>query len=62
MYNTSLFSGTQFGLEYQVTVPTTSGQESLDISFAPIEKVSQFTYLSVSGEMHEFFSCLKQKD
>jgi hypothetical protein len=47
MYNTSLFAGTQFGLEYQVTVPTTSGQESLDISFAPIEKVSQFTYLSV---------------
>ncbi len=39
VYNSTLSSGTQFDMEYQVTIPTTSGQESLDISFAPVEKV-----------------------
>jgi hypothetical protein len=39
VYNSTLSSGTQFDMEYQVIIPTTSGQESLDISFAPVEKV-----------------------
>jgi hypothetical protein len=43
-------------MEYQVTIPTTSGQESLDISFSPVEKV--LLYLSPAGFLT---SKLKQK-
>jgi hypothetical protein len=35
-----MYSGDQLNVEYQVTIPTTSGQESLSISFAPVQKVS----------------------
>jgi hypothetical protein len=36
-------------MKYQVTIPTTSGQESLDISFAPVEKVLLYLSLAQHG-------------
>ncbi len=39
IYNATMYSGDQLNVEYQVTIPTTSGQESLNISFAPVQKV-----------------------
>ncbi len=51
-----MYSGDQLNLEYQVTIPTTSGQESLNISFAPVQKVCFNICTKNIEEMHSWHS------